>query len=109
MPDRGGLSSPGVLLHVGNRLGDEVVGGGLELFCERCLETQLELDGERGAKRERLERRDEAALGEHRGVQAACELADLLETGGKLIDRLLEQLASLGRIPQPTEVEQDGG
>src|SRR5204862_6904904 len=59
-------------------------------------------------QRERLQRRDEPALGEERGMETARELADLLQPGRQLVDRRLEQVPVLyGPVAHPAEAEQD--
>src|SRR5206468_11034641 len=50
-----------------------------------------ELDGKRRPERQRFERRDEPALGEHRRMETARELAQLLQPGRELVTRELEQ------------------
>src|SRR3954453_3583437 len=40
-------------------------------------------------------------------MESARELAELLEPGRQLVDRLLEQIAALGRVAQAAEIQQD--
>src|SRR5436190_3904564 len=42
-------------------------------------------------------------------MQAARELAELVQPSGELVDRLLEQIRALGRVMQPAEIQQDRG
>ena len=76
---------------VRDRLGDDVVDGRLDLLGEPLLGQLDELDGERRARQDRLQRRAEAAVGEDRGVDAARQLAQLVERARELGLRLDEQ------------------
>ena len=67
---------------------------------------QVERDG--GAKGQRFERLGQPAFGQHRGVEPAGELADLLEAGGEFVDGDVDQRrALLGRVAKAAETEQD--
>ena len=74
--DDGGV---GVLGHVGQRLGDDVVGGDLDRLGQPPVGPHVELDRDGGAAGQRLERRTQAAFGEDRRVDAAGELAQLVQ------------------------------
>ena len=81
------LARVGVLGHVGQRLGDDEVGGRLDRRRQPLVRHLGELDRHRRAAGERLERAPEAAVGQHRGVDAARQLAQLLERGLQLLLR----------------------
>ncbi len=70
----------------------------------RAARRGCELDRYRRARRERLERRPEPAVGEHRRVDAACELPKLLERLRELLRARREQLERglVGRSPAAT-------
>jgi hypothetical protein len=51
-----------------------------------------------GARGERAHRRLEPALGEHRQVNAAGEIAQLLEAVSELVDRAIEERRSVGAL-----------
>jgi hypothetical protein len=98
-----------MLVDIGQRLGDDVVGAGLDLLGNRLVEREVKLDGQRRPQGKGFEGGDEPALGEHRGVQAACELADLVEACSELVDREHEQGIGLGcDRAQAPEGEQHG-
>ncbi len=67
----------GVLDDVRDRLGDDVVGRGLDRLRQPLVDGR-ELDRQRRPRREPLERSAQAAVAEHRRVDAAGELAQLL-------------------------------
>ncbi len=73
---------PCVLDDVRQRLGDDVVGGRLDRLGQPLGQLEVELDGERRAGGEHLERRAQAALGEHGRVDALRQLAQLGERLG---------------------------
>ena len=85
--DRGCL---GVLGHVRERFGDDVVRGRLDRLGQALVE-KLEVDRERRPRDERLDRGGQAAVGEHRGVDAARQLPQLLERLRELVGGLAEQ------------------
>src|SRR4029079_14776352 len=85
----------GVLRDVRERLGGDVVRGGLDRRRE-ALVRDVDLDRNRGADHERLERRSETAVGEDVRVEAARQLPELLQGlreldpgGGEDLERLL--------------------
>ena len=80
-----------VLGDVGDRLGDEVVGRGLDGLGQAFVGHVVDLDRQRRAVRERREGGGQAAVGEDRGMDAAGQLAQLLE-------RVLELLARRGQV-----------
>ena len=93
LDDRGA----GVLDHVRQRLRDHVVRGRLDGL--RQLDRgRLDLDGDRQPGGERLERRGEAAVGEDGRMDAASELAQLVERGGELLARGLEHRLGRRRV-----------
>jgi hypothetical protein len=92
--DRRGLGMPG---GVGQGLRDEVVGGGLDSLWE-ALAQRLELDRHGRSRGERLERRSQPALAQDRGVDAAGQLAQLVQRETKLLPRRCEQLLGGRRV-----------
>ena len=78
-----------ILGDVRERLGGDEVSGGLHLRLEPLGGHPADLDRHRSTRCERLQRRLEAMIAEHRRVDAAGELAQLL-------DRKLDLLAGLG-------------
>ena len=68
-----------VLGDVGQRLGDHVVGGGLDRAGQPVVELDESSTGSGARVGERLDGGLEPALGQHRGVDAARELAQLLQ------------------------------
>jgi len=84
-----------VLGHVGERLGDDEVGGRLDRG-RQPADVRLDRHGHRASGRERRERRVQAAVGQDRRVDAADELAQLREGRLRLLVRLVEQAA--GRL-----------
>ena len=79
----------GVLRDVRERLRDDVERGRLDRLGQPLRRHGVELDRERRARGERLERRREPAVGEHGRVDPAGELAQLLEREGELGARAL--------------------
>jgi hypothetical protein len=79
----------GVLGRVGQRFGDDVVGGDLDRLGQPLRHGHLQLHRNGGAARQRLQRRAQAALRQDRRVDAARELAKVLhrgaEVGGELV------------------------
>ena len=68
----------GVLGRVGQRLGDDEVGGGLDRAAAGAVRRRPSIvTGTARRRRERLERRLQAAVGEHRRSDAAREVAQL--------------------------------
>ena len=67
-----------ILRDVGERLGNDEVGRRLDALRQALARRALQLDRQRGAVGEPVERRVEAAIGEHGRVDAARELAQLL-------------------------------
>ena len=63
----------------------------------RSRSRYLELDRKRRARGERLERRLQAALGEHGGVQAAASSRSSVSASGQLVARMRDQLLRLRR------------
>ena len=94
-------------------LGTDVVGRGLELRRKPLGEPEVELDRNRRAVRPRLQRGGEALAGEKGRVQAACELAKILERalelGERTVDQRLELLVARSLLAQHAEREQRRG
>ena len=80
-----GRARVGVLGHVGQRLGDHEVGRGLDRLGQPLAGNLDDLDRQRRADGERLDRRAEPAIGQHGRVDAAGELAQLLERARQLL------------------------
>ena len=91
---------------VGERLGDEVVGGSLDGRRQPLGRRLLDLDREHGALGQAGERRLEPAVREQPRVEAADELADLLERQRQLGLRRLDELRHLGRIGLEAPLDQ---
>ena len=68
-----------MLGRVGEGLGDDVVDRCFDRCGQSFVRDAVDLDLERGAGRDRLERGCEAAFGEDRWVESARELAELFE------------------------------
>ena len=94
-----------VLRHVGQSLRDDVVAGRLDRR-RQPLRGCVELDRERGPADERLERRAEAAIGEHGRMDPACQLAELLQRMGELLARAREHLGRLVRVAAQLRLDQ---
>ena len=89
-----------VLRHVGDRLGDDVVRGRLDRRRQPLLGQLGDLDGQRRPRQQALQRRAETAFGEDRRMDAARQLAQLLEPLRELILRRGQQ--SRARPPDPS-------
>ena len=88
----------GVAGDVGQRLGDDEVGGRLDRRRQPLGRRLDDLDRDRGAAGEPAQRRREAAVAEHDGVDAAGQLAQLGGRRRELGHRLVEQLAGHLRV-----------
>ena len=88
----------GVLGDVGQRLRDDVVGGGLDAVRKPLGQADVELERQPRAVGELLERGAQAALGEDAGVDALGELAQLAQRVGERRARLVEQRTGGGRV-----------
>jgi hypothetical protein len=71
-----------VLGHLGQRLGDDEVGGDLDRVGQPPVQPDVEADGDGGAAGQHLERRVQAAVGEDGGVDPAGDLAQLVQRAG---------------------------
>ena len=87
-----GMGRVRVLDDVGQRLGDDEVSGGLDFLREPAVQSQVELNRHRRSLCERVERGCESAVGEHRRVDPARELAQLGLRLAQRRDRPVEQL-----------------
>ena len=76
-----------VLADVGERLRDDVERCRLDRSRQPFVGHRRELDGQRRARGQALDRRAEAAVGEHRRMDAAGELAQLCERERELVAR----------------------
>src|SRR5215207_3279290 len=90
-----GVRRGGVLGDVGQRLGDDEVGGQLDLLGELSRGHLAHLDRQRSAVSECLDGRPEAAIGEHRRVDPTRQLAYLLERLVELLTRAVQQAPRL--------------
>ena len=90
----------GVLGGVGQRLGDDEVGGGLDDRREPAVEPGVDLHRQRAALAERLDGGRQAAVGQHRRGDAAGQVAQLLDGVGGLDAGVAHQLGGLGVIVQ---------
>jgi hypothetical protein len=89
----------GVLGHVGQRLGRDEVGGGLDGRAQRLpLELPVDLHRDGRARGERLQRGAQAVVGEHGRMDAAGELAQLADRLLGLLARLSDQLRRARRV-----------
>ncbi len=86
-----------VLGDVGERLGDEEVGGGLDAGAGRWSISAVSSTGTGALRRERLEGGDEPAVSQQAGVNAAGELAQL----GRRLLELRGGLVQTARPPRP--------
>jgi hypothetical protein len=85
-----------VLRHVRQRLRRDVVGRRLDRRVEAVV-RDVELDRQRQARRQRLERVREPPVGEDRRVEAARELAQLDQRLLQLLRGLIEERRGGGR------------
>jgi hypothetical protein len=83
--DGGGVR---VLGGIGQRLRDHVVGGDLGLFGQPSCHLNIQVDRDGGAARQRAKRRPQPALGQDGRVQATGGLAQLIENGTHVGDRV---------------------
>ena len=88
----------GVAGDVGQRLGDHEVGRRLDRRRQPLARGREDLDRDRRAVGEASERGAEAAVGEHDGVDAAGQLAQLGGRRRQLLHRLVEQLGGRVRV-----------
>ena len=92
----------GVLGHVRERLRDDVEDRHLDRAREPLVEVDFQLDRNRRALRERLERRFQAAVAEDRRVEATRKLAQFLERERELLPRAGED--ARGRLGLRTKL-----
>ena len=97
-----GRGAGGVLGDVGQALGDDEVGGGLD-DRQRPRRERLGLDGHgrRRAPAERLDRRGQPAVGQHRRGDPAREVTQLADRGARLLPRAADELGLLGTVAEP--------
>jgi hypothetical protein len=81
----------GVLGDVGQRLGDDEIGGRLDRWREALRQLRVDGHRHRRARDQRVQRRLEPAVGEDGGMDPARELAQLVQAGGELARGLLQQ------------------
>ena len=94
-----GGAGPGVLGHVGQRLADHEVGGGLDHRGESLTRHLGDRGGHRRALGQRLDRPGQPGLGEHGGVDAAGQLPQLGQRLLRLLAGRLDQRLELGIDP----------
>ena len=87
-----------VLGDVGERLGDDEVGGGLDRRRRAVGERDVDLDRHRAAGGERRQRGVEPTVGQHRRVDAAHEVAQLADRQLGLLVGADDQLGGAGRV-----------
>ena len=80
-----------MLGYVGQRFGDDEVGGRLDRRRQTLLRNRVDLDGHLRARSKRPERGCEALLSQDGGVDSLCQLAQLLERSGELALGFTEQ------------------
>lgn len=103
-------SCSGVFVTVRQPFGDDVVGRGLKLLGQSRPNVDAQVDGHGRAYGQRFESLGQPAFGQHCWVESVGELADLLQAGGELVDRYVDQRrALLGGLPDSTEREEDSG
>ena len=78
------------------RLGDDEVAGALDRGREPLVERAVVLDRDGRARGQRLERRVEPALGQHRGMDPGRQLAQLLDRRAGVGERVVDRRA--GRV-----------
>ena len=83
-----GRRRPGVLRDVRQRLGDQVVRGRFDRLGQPFIGNLVDLHDDRCPPRKHLDRRPQAAIREHRGVQASGQLAELVQCHGQLVARV---------------------
>jgi hypothetical protein len=88
----------GVLGGVRQRLGDDVVRADLDRLRQPLLHTDLEVDRDRRPAGERLQRRGQTTLGQDRRVDAAGDLAQVVQCPGCLGDGVVE--SAVGHLGQ---------
>ena len=82
-----------VLGHVGQRLAHDEVGRGLDRLGQALVERDVDRDRQRRAVGDGLDRRAQAVVGEDGGMQAARQLAQLLERAAELVAGAVEHRA----------------
>ena len=93
-PDRHhGVRRAAVLADVGERLGDHEVGRRLDRHRQPLVELGVELDGHRRAVGQRLQRGHEPAVGEHGGVDAGREVAQVVDRRLGVLERVVDEPA----------------
>ncbi|MEN3263928.1 MAG: hypothetical protein V7646_822 [Pseudonocardia sp.] len=80
-----GVGGVGVFGGVGECLGHDEVGGHLDRVRGAGVGSDVEFHRERGAAGQAAQGRAEPALGQDRGVDAAGDLAQLLDRPGELV------------------------
>ena len=91
----------GMLGRVGQRFGDDKVGRDLDRLRETARGAHVEFDRDRGAAGECFQRRPQSAFGEDGRVNAACELAQIIESGvesGRDAVQLPGEIGRRGRL-----------
>ena len=87
-----------VLRHVRERLRDHEVGRGLDGGGQATGALTDDVDRDGRARGQRAYRRLEPALGQHHGMDAARQIAQLLEALPELVDRAVEERRRVGTV-----------
>jgi hypothetical protein len=90
-----------VLGDVGQRFRDEVVGGDLDGLGRPPVELDDHAHRQRGARRERPQRRVQPALAQHGRMDAVGQVAQLAQRGGELLARRRQEPRGLGAGLEP--------
>ena len=98
----GGPGRARVLGDVGERLGDQVVGGDLDGGGRTALQRDGDVHGQRRAGRDRAQRGAEPTVGEHGGVDAVGQVAQLAQRGAELLPRGGHEPLLLGPGREPS-------
>jgi hypothetical protein len=93
-----GSARRGVLGDIRQRFRDHVKCGSLDRLWQPLGRKAVDLHRQWGARRERLDGRREAAVGEDRRMDSAGELTELLQTERELFTRSREQIRGARRI-----------
>ena len=94
----------GVLGDIGERFGDDVVGGDFDLRGQPAVDVDVELDWDRGATRKGLERGLETSLREDRRMDAARDLLQFFNCLRQALRNARECRALLSQVDRDTRL-----